>query len=176
MCCDGSRSQAEVDSLLVDDEQTMKECMARRMHPASTSVLQRAALENDSGWVTVPLSVETEMSMDVKPAPSASAHAELPLSPNGVSLLPGRPYTDVLIRNLLPESVYRFRIRFANAREFCAWSKPSYPCTVFGDWPDPISKPPVVISRTPFTLFLNWHEPEVNDCLVLALVVLKVVI
>lgn len=137
------------------------EGMALRMHPDSVTVLQR--LKREDGWSPVLLSPSVELGQNKIPKPTNPAEIQaLPVGPDGGTLLSNRPYVDIVVDNLKPESFHRFRIRFSNSRGFSKWSKPSVPCEVYADWPDSIEKPPVAVARSPFSLFLTWLEPEVS--------------
>lgn len=135
------------------------ENMARRMHPHAVSVLKHLQLED--GWQVVPLEEGAALNRGLHPAPTDAEFAKLPKGASGQALTRGRPYADVIIGDLEPGTFHRFRVRYANNRNFSKWSDVTEPCEVFADWPDVIEKPPVVISRSPFGLYLNWLEPEV---------------
>jgi hypothetical protein len=143
------------------------EGMALRMHPDSVTVLQR--LKRDDGWFPVSLSASVELGQDKKPKPCSSRTVDvqsLPVGPDGSTLLLNRPFVDIVVDGLKPETFHRFRIRFCNSRGFSKWSKPSVPCEVYADWPDPIEKPPVAVARSPYSLFVTWVEPEVGTRIV----------
>lgn len=151
-----------------DDPDVEVECAARRMHPDAVSVLRRMK-HKDAGWNAVPLSDAVQLGTEIKPRPTPDEYITLPVASNGDKLLPNRPYITVIIDKLTAESFHRFRLRFSNARGFSKWSKASFPCEVFADWPDVIDKAPSAVARSPFTLFLHWKEPAVGSLLARAL-------